>query len=304
MLAYLSFNKVITLKEMCRQTLVPGDIDQAQFLQALQAIRDGRCSVEHWRFLSTISPQRIGNFKNNFINSIHIYSTNEKVKERNQHKLRELNKPIVCIKAKNNPSSARQLSSDCFRGLENEIFLSVEAHVTLTTNINPQCRLTNGVKGIIKNIVYQKGNRPNIDLPSFVVVHFPDFIGPQFFCQAAYNNYLPIAPISTSSDDFRFKRTQLPLRLSYALTIHKSQGQTLEQAVVDLGSKELTAGLTFVALSRVRHINNLAIFDFPYDRFKKIENSSLLKRRLEEEKRYEELSKKTIDEWENRMNES
>ena len=73
----------------------------------------------------------------------------------------------------------------------------------------------------------------------------------------------PIAPISISSDDFRFKRTQLPLRLSYALTIHKSQGQTLEQAVVDLGSKELTAGLTFVALSRVRHINNLAIFDFP-----------------------------------------
>ena len=95
--------------------------------------------------------------------------------------------------------------------------------MTLTTNINPQWGLTNGVKGNIKDIVYQKGNRPNIDLPSFVVVHFPDFIGPQFFRQKDYNNYLPIAPISTSSDDFRFKRIQLPLRLRYTIPIHKSQ---------------------------------------------------------------------------------
>jgi ATP-dependent DNA helicase PIF1 len=44
----------------------------------------------------------------------------------------------------------------------------------------------------------------------------------------------------------------MPFRLAYALTIHKSQGQTLSKAVIALGKKEQTLGLTHVALSRLR----------------------------------------------------
>ncbi len=148
------------------------------------------------------------------------------------------------------------------------------------------------------DIVFRHDSCPNKDLPSFVVVHFPDYIGPQFFqTRPEYYNYLPIASICISSDDFRFKRTQFPLCLSYALTIHKSQGKTVEKVVFDIGQKELTARMTFVTLSRVRHISNLAIMDFPYDRFKRIENSSLLKPRLDEEKRLDEIRTKTLTEW-------
>ena len=43
--------------------------------------------------------------------------------------------------------------------------------------------------------------------------------------------------------------------LSYNITIHKSQGQTLSKAVIDIGDKEMTAGCTFVAVSSLTDFN-------------------------------------------------
>jgi ATP-dependent exoDNAse (exonuclease V) alpha subunit len=45
--------------------------------------------------------------------------------------------------------------------------------------------------------------------------------------------------------------TRYPVKLGYAWTIHKSQGQTLEAAVIDLGRGAFAHGMTYVALSRV-----------------------------------------------------
>jgi hypothetical protein len=52
---------------------------------------------------------------------------------------------------------------------------------------------------------------------------------------------------------------QLPLRLGWALTIHKSQGQTFDRAYIDLGRGAFSHGQTYVALSRCRTLEGLAL---------------------------------------------
>ena len=51
--------------------------------------------------------------------------------------------------------------------------------------------------------------------------------------------------------------TQFPLRLAWAVTIHKSQGQTYERAIIDLGNRAFAPGQTYVALSRITSLDGL-----------------------------------------------
>ncbi|WP_166879903.1 ATP-dependent RecD-like DNA helicase [Salinibacterium sp. ZJ450] len=51
--------------------------------------------------------------------------------------------------------------------------------------------------------------------------------------------------------------TQFPLRLAWAVTIHKSQGKTYERAIVDLGARSFAPGQTYVALSRITALDGL-----------------------------------------------
>jgi ATP-dependent DNA helicase PIF1 len=58
---------------------------------------------------------------------------------------------------------------------------------------------------------------------------------------------------------------QLPLILAWAVTIHKSQGATLEIAEIDIGNNIFACGQTYVALSRVKNLEGLFLKSFnPY----------------------------------------
>jgi Helicase len=59
---------------------------------------------------------------------------------------------------------------------------------------------------------------------------------------------------------FKIVRTQFPLRLSYCLTLNKSQSQTFDKAVVDVCHEPFCHGQLYVAVSRVRESKNIMLF--------------------------------------------
>tara|TARA_B100000768_G_scaffold135297_1_gene126081 strand:- start:2295 stop:3521 length:1227 start_codon:yes stop_codon:yes gene_type:complete len=85
------------------------------------------------------------------------------------------------------------------------------------------------------------------------------------------NNIIEIQPHTTEiiddSDNIN-SITQIPLSLAFAITIHKSQGQTLSQGSILLDNTIFASGQAYVALSRFTNLNNVNILKFDNDVFK------------------------------------
>jgi ATP-dependent DNA helicase PIF1 len=64
------------------------------------------------------------------------------------------------------------------------------------------------------------------------------------------------------------KRQQIPLKLAYAITIHKAQGATLDCALIDVGGRTFEYGQAYTALSRVKDMESLYIHDLAPEAFK------------------------------------
>ena len=62
--------------------------------------------------------------------------------------------------------------------------------------------------------------------------------------------------------DIYLQRIQIPLKVGYALSIHASQGMTLDCAAVDIGSRIFSSGQLYVALSRVKTLEGLHLLAF------------------------------------------
>ena len=68
--------------------------------------------------------------------------------------------------------------------------------------------------------------------------------------------------IEIQGGSYSIMRQQLPLQLAYGVTVHRIQGCTIQKAIVCLNSKFFESGQAYVALSWVRKLEDLVLWDF------------------------------------------
>ena len=288
-LAYLMFNNVI--KRSVNQRVQGTNPEQSQFRDLLMRLRTGGCTEQDWKLLLTRQPSNTTNLTE-FQNATRLYFSNEEVANYNFEKLSALHNPIARVNARHSSDLAKKASPDEMAGLEPCVFLKKGAQVMLTMNLWTDVGLCNAATGTVIDFIYADNHQPP-DLPKAVIVKFDNYKGPSI--SKSISSCVPICPITVTSQslDGMHERQQLPLKLAWAITIHKSQGLTLPKAWIDIGQTEKTAGISYVAISRVKTLGSCIIEPMTFERLKGLRKSANLKYRLEEEKRLDELAQKT-----------
>ena len=277
-----------TILELTVNERVAGNsLDQTSYRDLLTRIRNGDVTISDWELLITRTPSNCNNL-DFFSDALRLSYGNKKVAEDNYNSLISLGNPVAKINAVHNKPAAAKFPSDDMGGLLSRLYLCVGARIMLTRNLWTEVGLCNGALGTVYSIIFP--DNTNTSFPIAVIVKFDSYSGPSFLSD--FDNCVPIPPSTSCSESFgsNFERTQFPLKLAWAITIHKSQGLTLPKAWVDLGDSERTPGLTYVALSRVKSLHHLVIEPFTYERLSSISKSKNLQLRLQEEQRLHSLA--------------
>ncbi|XP_057872225.2 uncharacterized protein LOC131078521 [Cryptomeria japonica] len=273
------FTTIITLDHIYQQEGQGND--QERFRQLLMNIRDAKPALDDWILLMTRSSMTIDTTTNQeFDSCVHLFSTNDNVHNHNKKKLQSLKNPIAhSIASKVRNVSANESGMDDELDVE-LLLLSKNARVMLTSNLWIKAGLVNEALGNIRKIVYKLGSAPP-QPPAYLLVEFDNYSGLPF--DDHHTSSIPVPAIERGGS------SQIPLRLAWALTIHKSQGLTLQKATIDIGPTERT-GLMFVAISRMKSLQGLRIMSpFSYDRYEKLNKGKQVVGRKREEERLQSI---------------
>lgn len=200
--------------------------------------------------------------------------------------------PVANISVNHSLSLAQKISPDEMYGLEPLVFLTKGAKVMLTMNLWPKIGLCNEATGKVVHIVYQTNDQPP-DLPIAVIVKFDNYTGPSI--SETTSACVSICPVTVAVQlaNGLHERQQLPLKLAWSMTIHKTQGLTLSKAWIDIGKSQKTPGKAYVASSRVKSLSSCVIEPVTYEQVTGLKSSSSLQYRLDEETRRDRLASAT-----------
>ena len=129
----------------------------------------------------------------------------------------------------------------------------------LLRNIMTSSGLVNGATGVVEEIEFNS----NRVVESIYVIFDDANVGRILQRKEKCNSI----PITLYRQNFRYNgrsitRIQFPLCLSWACTIHKVQGLSLDKAVLSLGGEVFACGQAYVALSRIRQLQGLFLESF------------------------------------------
>ena len=180
-------------------------------------------------------------------------------------------KPI----SKSTAKFIKKMPATSTQGLPTELQFFIGMPVMVTRNLYTELGITNGTTGIIRSVHFNKpiDNDNNgliylVHQPTYIVVELKDISMKPL--EGLPPNHVPIYPQTTgiqikvpNKKRETFNRRQFPLVPRFSITAHKSQGQTLRKAIVDLepppGRRNAGIEYAYVPLSRVRRLEDLTL---------------------------------------------
>ena len=312
-LGFIRYRQFLTnVVELERVERITANSELAErFRELLDRLRTGDCTDADFELLreraqAYMTPEQWEQEFGEDSEVTRLYTTNREVAEENNRRIKLLDQPIALVRAEQT-GIARSLSEEHFQNLPSKLYLCNGAVVMSIHNLCQQAGISNGSAGVVKEIVYDDGVSPP-GLPKCVWVDFgAGYTGPSFFRPELVERrgWVPIQPVtvtirtpcsSSPSGYVESSKRMLPLRLSWAWTIWKFQGQTVRsKLVVNLSNNERELGLTYVALSRLTDLRNLGI-EGPFTRERiidKIKNHAKMAGRIRETQRLRSIAAET-----------
>lgn len=206
--------------------------DDDEYLQILQALRANDIRRHH-------AERLLGQIDIVLDDVTELHTTNINVDTINARRLAQLPGPshTYSMSHTGKDTYVESLKKSC---LANEELVLKKGALVMTIKNNPEKRYVNGSLGTV--VGFEKNtNYPLVELKN--------------------GRKITITPETWELRDGDKKRaslSQLPLRLAWAITIHKSQGMTLDAARIDL-RRAFVEGMGYVALSRVRSLKTLSL---------------------------------------------
>jgi ATP-dependent DNA helicase PIF1 len=206
--------------------------DDDEFLGILTALRQADLRRRHVEALLGRQFAEVGE-------ATELHTTNVDVDEINSQKIAELpgEEHLYYMTHTGKANYVESLSRSC---LANQELVLKKGALVMCIKNSPDKKYVNGSLGVV--VGFEKGSDyPIVELKTGRTI-----------------TILPETWELRDGDKKRASLTQLPLRLAWAITVHKSQGMTLDAARVDL-RRAFVEGMGYVALSRVRSLKTLSL---------------------------------------------
>ncbi|XP_059036771.1 ATP-dependent DNA helicase PIF1 isoform X2 [Mustela lutreola] len=210
------------------------------FISLLQAVRLGRCSDEVTRQLQATASHKVGR---DGIVATRLCTHQDDVALTNERRLQELPGEMHTFKAMDSdPEQARTLDAQC--PVSQILQLKLGAQVMLVKNLAVSRGLVNGARGVVTGFETEGRGLPQV----------------RFLCGVTEVIRADRWTVQATGGQL-LSRQQLPLQLAWAISIHKSQGMSLDCVEISLG-RVFASGQAYVALSRARSLQGLRVLDF------------------------------------------
>lgn len=235
---------VVDLKKNYRQNT------DTHFVDLLDNLRLGNCDARHQALLLS----RMQKYEDNSqiaIQPTKLFTKRVNVNHINTAKLEELTTDLHIYNHSYTITRGQEVVSECelrseeiasalksfdYNSQHEQVLkIRVGAQVMLIKNLDLNLGLCNGSRGVV------------VDFIEYPVVEFTN--GSRRIIKPELWKVKKIRGLC-------LQRSQVPLKLAWALTIHKSQGMTLDKAIIDL-SDSFEYGQSYVALSRVKNLEGL-----------------------------------------------